>query len=512
MTHLLVVAALLAHKSAPPAPKKPAELHLEVVHDRAGDVDRLDARLDAPLIAAAVAAGPDGARFVVVLAEAAPEPAPSPSPAPCDPSAEIARPRRLLVLDPKGDGAWRLVRSDIPSDAYTVTAADLDGDGVDEILIGRRGRVDLVPRSAGGGLDGPLVPALEDPALSGEWLSFTGKGSSLRLAVGAVGALRLYGPEAGGRTLRRVGAAPMPFRVAAPRGTLSLSSPWTWRARGSPKGPWITEPEVLGKDRIRFHVLDPENPSAEARSVECWARLPGPERILDGGFVLLDGTPAVVVTTTTAEKLKLLGARRVRVYRPAPDRTRSGSAPILAAETNLNLWQSTSPRVRDVDGDGRDDLVLPYWKGLKSTIVAFDVFLRKADGSFEDSPRTSEIDVEDGDRSVLELDRDVDGDGIPDLVLRTRQGIEIHQGFRDTKAGKRLFSKDPWRLAAVPDGLAEPGDVGMSIGAGGFSTWAVAPRSGVPEAWGLEPGKPPAIGIAAVADRDRRGRVVIFRF
>jgi len=47
-------------------------------------------------------------------------------------------------------------------------------------------------------------------------------------------------------------------------------------------------------------------------------------------------------------------------------------APLFAVETRVNAWQSVRLFVRDVDGDGRDDLVLGYWKGLTDDRVVLE--------------------------------------------------------------------------------------------------------------------------------------------
>src|SRR4029453_8834912 len=89
---------------------------------------------------------------------------------------------------------------------------------------------------------------------------------------------------------------------------------------------------------------------------------------------MLDGPPALVIATTSAEKLSLFGEKGLRVYPLSTDRTRAGGAPSLAATTGINLWQQAIISAEDLDGDGHDDLALAYWKGLKDSIAALEIY------------------------------------------------------------------------------------------------------------------------------------------
>jgi hypothetical protein len=215
-----------------------------------------------------------------------------------------------------------------------------------------------------------------------------------------------------------------------------------------------------GPERLRALLIHPDAP-AETRAQECWVRLPGHERVLEHAFLRLDGRPALAVTTVPADSFTLFGEKRLRVWLLAPDRTRTGRAPLLAVSSSMNIWQAAHLFGRDLDGDGRDDLVLGYWKGLKDSRVVLESWLRRPDGSFARGPAGAAFDVEGGRRTALRWGTDADGDGRPDLLLLTEGGLQIHPGA----AGKALASSRAARRIPLPAGEEGPDmEVSFSVG------------------------------------------------
>src|SRR6185503_14174928 len=146
-----------------------------------------------------------------------------------------------------------------------------------------------------------------------------------------------------------------------------------------------------------------------------------------------DGAPVLVVTTTSGDKLSLLGEKSLRVYTLGGERTRAGEAPSYAATTGINLWQQAFPVILDLDRDGRDELVLAYWKGLKNAIAALEIYPGGAGGTFGKA-RTMTFDVEEGQKDVLNFGDDADGDGRPDLVLIAGHELLVFPGTLPEKA------------------------------------------------------------------------------
>jgi hypothetical protein len=97
----------------------------------------------------------------------------------------------------------------------------------------------------------------------------------------------------------------------------------------------------------------------------------------------------------------------------------------IFAESDIQLYFD-APRIAmgDVDGDGRVDI-------LSASRHELRVFLRREDGGFENAPdrivalrRVSESDHIRGSGSVRTIARDIDGDGLLDLLIsETRGGI-----------------------------------------------------------------------------------------
>jgi hypothetical protein len=268
---------------------------------------------------------------------------------------------------------------------------------------------------------------------------------------------------------------------------------------------FATEPEPLGKRRLRTLLLDPDGPP-ESQSVESWALFPTPERVVDSAFAILNGAPVLVVTTTSADKLSLLGEKALRVYPLGGDRTRAGDQPLFAAATGINLWQVASPVVVDLDRDGRDDLVLAYWKGLKNTIAALEVYRGGAGSGFA-KPETTSFDVEDGERGFLSFGSDVDGDGLPDLVLLAKRELLVFPGTAPGRALAKPVASSPSRRIALPD-LPTPHRMAVTAGLEGFQIERLPGGLGTPHLLDVDGDGRPEVLFAGNGG-DGAGRVTI---
>jgi len=114
--------------------------------------------------------------------------------------------------------------------------------------------------------------------------------------------------------------------------------------------------------------------------------------------------------------------------------------------------------VRDVNGDGRKDMILPSvkisitaiirWLITRNIPVNFNIFLLGADGKFPDRPSyTKEVKFKidfsgESDTQAMDLDGDFNGDKRKDFVFATDEDeLSVYLGIAD--GGDRLFSKKP---------------------------------------------------------------------
>ncbi|HJQ75331.1 MAG TPA: VCBS repeat-containing protein, partial [Gaiellaceae bacterium] len=431
---LAAAAAATAPPAAPPAPKA------EVV--KLDDGTRFDLAVDGPLLDWSVVRR-GGRSLLLLLAGPADKKKESstcsveaiPAPAPRNDA-------RLFAWDPSKPDA--LVPLEGALAEGMLDAVDLDGDGNDEVLLfAEAGIAELA-------LDVEAKTATARTLAQGRYVPVE-RGASKTGIVRAVGlgALTTFRrtPEGALRPASEVElpvrVSPSPSRVRVrTRGVDAIGATADGRAR------FATAPEPIGVERLRTIVLDPDGPP-DARSFEAWARFPSRERAMEHDLLRLDGRPVLVVLTTTADKLSLFGEKKLRVFPLEPDRTRMGVAPALALETGINLWQTASPTFTDLDGDGREDLVLAYWKGLSDTISALEVHKRNADGSLS-SGSTFDFDVADGDRGFLDFGHDLDGDGRPDLVLRAAGALAVYPGAPKAQAIGKPVAKAPSRRVTLP--------------------------------------------------------------
>jgi hypothetical protein len=300
----------------------------------------------------------------------------------------------------------------------------------------------------------------------------------------------------------------IPQSVSAGAERVTVSSPPV-RAVGrdaSGRMLFATDPQALGTRRLRTMLLDPDGPR-ESQLVESWALFPSPERVVDSAFAMLNGAPVLIVTTTSADKLSLLGEKALRVFPLGGDRTRAGDAPSFAATTGINLWQEANPAVVDLDGDGRDDLLLAYWKGLKNAIASIEVYRGGVNPLFKSAGSMS-FDVEEGEKGFLAATADLDGDGRGDLLLLAHHELLVVPGQPAGRAIDKPFDKRPSRRIALPADLPHPGRTEFLVGIGGVQVSRMAGGLGTPHLVDLDAdGRAEALFAGGVAGGV--GRIVV---
>lgn len=361
-----------------------------------------------------------------------------------------------------------LVGSGLPEGS--LDTADLDGDGNDELLLLREGRIDVLTVVPGGQAETKVL--VEDDLLGtaccgprASWDPSQAPGMPLRVTL--LGALRTYRRSPDGTSALSSEIA-IPVRVSAQGDRMRVESPSIHAIGRAVSGRTVfaTEPEPLGSRRLRTMLVDPDGP-AESQVVESWSNFPQAERVVDSAFFILDGAPVLIVTTTSADKLSLLGEKALRVFPLGGDRTRAGSNPVFAATTGINLWQRAVPAVVDLDRDGRGDLVLSYWKGLQNSIAALEVYRGDAQSGFSKSHSMS-FDVDDGDKGFMEFGTDADGDGRPDLILLANHEMRVYPGEPPNHAVDKPVANSPSRRIALPADLPRADRSSIVLGLDGI--------------------------------------------
>jgi len=505
LVSLLVIAVALSATSPAVAKAKPkkrptpaiptATAHVAVA--RLADGWRADLALDGPLLGWALPRDRDGHRALFLLAGPKPEASDSEAAATCtvrDEATGNARNARLYRWRPESPEQLEALGSGLPAGA--LESADLDGDGEDELFLQHDGAIDLVTLSSDG--SSAIRPLIEDARLGTPccgpriaWDAAAAQDTALRVAL--LGEFRSYGlGREGGAVITSELATPE--RVKAGSERVRVESPAV-RPIGRTSGGrmvFATEPEGLGKRRVRTLLLDPDGPG-ETQVVESWALFPEPERVVDSAFSMLQGSPVLIVTTTSADKLSLLGEKALRIYPLGGDRTRAGDAPLFATATGINLWQQARPAIVDLDRDGRDDLVLTYWKGLKNSIAALEVYRGNAGSGFA-KPRSMSFDVENGEKGFMEFGADADGDGRPDLILLANRELLVFPGSAPDRAVQKPVASGPSRRIALPEDLPRARGNSFSMGFEGVQISRSAGGLGTPRLLDLDgDGRPEAV-------------------
>jgi hypothetical protein len=417
-----VAAPLLLAAAAPPPPPPappPVGVKSSAISGGVGG-RRIDAVLPGRLIATAYPRGADGERRVVALVDT----------------------HELYLIDTAGAGSQRRLVAGLPEKASVLTAADLDGDGADEILLGAPGTL--------WGLGTPEAPVAPRPLLEGvdprHLLGLQGVRREA-LAAPEVGRLRTWGRGGDGKLVP--GASfELPVRAQRQRAAIRLETPdveMLASAEGAPPL-YLVGPEENGKTRLRTLLLTRDADGAEQRT-EAWSRFAGPEAVGAHWFVRIDGRPMLLVTTTGAAKVSLFEKQKIRLFPLTADRSRAGQSPVLGAPTESHRWFPAEPTIADLDRDGRDDLVVVQQEGLRGKSLRVEAFFGQGDGHgrFELPSRKTSVDVQ---ARAWRYGQDVTGDGRPDLLAIQEKKLLVFAGAADPRRGP--LDRRPYAAIDLP--------------------------------------------------------------
>jgi hypothetical protein len=484
---------------------------------RTAEASRLDAVLPGSLVSFALPRFDGATREIIALVRRADAAKPDDpcAAAPEAPGPDAIDSNLLLVrVDRSGEGAIETLREGLPAGTAAIDSIDLDGDGADELLLGRPGHIDALDFTSDRKIEeAGARGVVDDPGLA--WVQLEPRSLRARagdregvLRLAEVGALRVFAAREG--RLESLVRAELPIEVEEGSAALYLESPVPRFVGIDSEGRAIdaADPEPVGTRRLRAHVVT-EGPPGPAVVQECWCALPTPSRPMDHAHAIVRGRPALIVTTISSEKLSFFGEKTVAVFPLEPDRTRAGRPPLFLTETRINMWQSTEFFVFDANGDGREDLILGYWQGILGTKLALDVYLGKPEGGFEAKPKGTSLDIEDADRSFVGFGSDVTGDGLPDLVTIVKRNLEVYPGIA-SRDGKNLLSSKRALSVQLPAVISSSAEVEIGMSPGGVTARGIPGASGPPAAIDLDADGRPEL-LIAVRNAGGNGLISVFK-
>jgi hypothetical protein len=245
-------------------------------------------------------------------------------------------------------------------------------------------------------------------------------------------------------------------------------------------------PELLTGSSARVLLLGPvRNPAGFRLELAWWTRSPTdgsltPHRssfALPAGQRMVrlhrldlegDGRPEIAVLTAPRRMKQFLGEYGLHLYR-GTDRAERASPPFYSAETKLNYWQL--PTITHRPTTGGADLLLAFYRGLRTARLNVEVFRSDGAGSFEGKARDYSVeDRKNADRGFLKW-FDANGDGTEDLAAATDDTLLVYRGLpgRD-----HPVSRTPAWTAPI-----EPRGLGTTLGVSGSGEWTIDVLGGV---------------------------------
>jgi hypothetical protein len=401
---------------------------------RAGAFEASTVSLPGFLVDAAGVTGPGGRPGVALLLSA---------------QKDRQGPRSLYLFDPERRTLERLAAG-LNGEVNAVVGFDLSGTGALAPVAGMPGAL-FTP--AGGG----ARRVAEGEAI--DLRSVTGSGPGRPwIPVAHTGVLELLAPGPGGALARKL-SFPLPVRAERLRWGLRLASPAVTLLPGDPPL-FAAGPEAEGRRRLKTLLLTADGTPQNAAPVEAWSLLPSGERLIsERRYLRLDGAPVLAVTTF--ETVGIFAKKRFRLFLLNRDRSRKGSPPALAVDTDCPLWFSLDAVAADADGDGRQDVVLIHPAGLRGKELQVSAYRSLGGGKLDPDPRRWKL----NDQATDWLyGPDLNGDGAPDLLVLAGDHLLLYPG--DPKGSRPLAGHPLWSFpvsgAPKPDRRDddEPGDTG----------------------------------------------------
>ncbi len=312
----------------------------------------------------------------------------------------------------------------------------------------------------------------------------TGFQRPLHLRATLPGRLQLFTPGPAGEPWQTTTTVSLPLRSTPVTSHVLMATPQVRVAGRDAHGRLLLAagPVPFGRERLLTRIIS-LGEDLQPRQATFWSRLPEGEVIQDSGYFTLGGEPFLWVGSEPGRGVEFFGStRHLRLYRLSTDRSGAGVEPVVRLDDAPPEVLTPLIAGRDVDGDGLDDVVLAGHDGN----AVLSAYLQLADGRFRQR-RLKQVMAAEG--VPLAFGDDLNADGQPDLAVASRQQLSLFAGQPPAVAGGRMTlvaEKPLWSLPRQRRSEEHPGRVNcrtedgffVDIQGDGLADWICSGRDG----------------------------------
>jgi hypothetical protein len=213
---------------------------------------------------------------------------------------------------------------------------------------------------------------------------------------------------------------------------------------------WWSEPIAAPGGRLRVQRIE----WAGAAPTVCDGWISTNSSVSPLGSLLLEGPETkMAMLTVPRERFEIFGEKTLNIVSLRCDPAGRGTPSTQSFKTDLANWYGTLLRSRDLDGDSTPDLMLIGQSGRLDPEPQIVIYAGVGQAGVSAKPIQFKPKKLDGVSTPTQTERDINGDGYPDLIYPTPDGYQLHPGLAPKK-GKAPWLESPSVTVSYPKAIS----------------------------------------------------------